>query len=45
MSTYTNSDDPDEMQHNEVFHQGLHCLLRQNDIQEKIYVEIITCDL
>ena len=24
----TNSEDPDEMQHNAAFHQGLHCLLR-----------------
>ena len=23
----TNSEDPDEMQHNAAFHQGLHCLL------------------
>ena len=23
-----NSEDPDEMQHNAAFHQGLHCLLR-----------------
>ena len=22
------SEDPDEMQHNAAFHQGLHCLLR-----------------
>ena len=38
MSTFTNSGDPDEMQHysedsdemqhNVAFHQGLHCLLR-----------------
>ena len=26
----TNSEDPDEVQHNAAFHQGLHCLLRQN---------------
>ena len=24
--TFTNSVDPDEMQHNAAFHQGLHCL-------------------
>ena len=24
----TNNEDPDEMQHNAAFHQGLHCLLR-----------------
>ena len=28
MGTSTNSKDPDEMQHNAEFHQGLHCLLR-----------------
>ena len=28
MGTYANSEDPDEMQHNAAFHQGLHCLLR-----------------
>ena len=28
MSTLANSEDPDEMQHNAAFHQGLHCLLR-----------------
>ena len=26
--TLANSKDPDEMQHNAAFHQGLHCLLR-----------------
>ena len=30
MGTLTNSDDPDEMPHYAAFHQGLHCLLRQN---------------
>ena len=24
--TLTNSEDPDEMQHDAAFHQGLHCL-------------------
>ena len=28
MGTLVNSEDPDEMQHNAAFHQGLHCLLR-----------------
>ena len=28
MGTLANSKDPDEMQHNSAFHQGLHCLLR-----------------
>ena len=27
MGTLTNIEDPDEMQHNAAFHQGLHCLL------------------
>ena len=30
MGTLANSDDPDEMPHKAVFHQGLHGLLRQN---------------
>ena len=28
MGPLANSEDPDEMQHNAAFHQGLHCLLR-----------------
>ena len=28
MCTLANREDPDEMQHNAAFHQGLHCLLR-----------------
>ena len=28
MGTLANSVDPDEMQHNAAFHQGLHCLQR-----------------
>ena len=31
----TNREDPDEMPHNAAFHQGLHCLLRQN---QKTYI-------
>ena len=30
-----NSDDPDEMPHNVSFHQGLHCLLKQNQSAER----------
>ena len=26
MSTFANSEDPDEMQHDAAFHLGLHCL-------------------
>ena len=25
MSTFTNSEDPDEMQHNAAFHEDIHC--------------------
>ena len=32
MSTLANIEDPDEMQHNAAFHQGLHCLLRLKQI-------------
>ena len=28
MGTLVYSEDPDEMQHDAAFHQGLHCLLR-----------------
>ena len=28
MGILANSEDPDEMQHNAAFHQGLHCLLK-----------------
>ena len=28
MSTFANSEDPDEMQHNNAFHQGLHCFVK-----------------
>ena len=28
MGNLTNSEDPDEMQHNAAFHLGLHCLIR-----------------
>ena len=35
MSTLSNSEDSDEMPHNAAFHQGLHCLLRQNRSSEK----------
>ena len=32
MGTLANSEDSDEMPHNAAFHQGLHCLLRQNHL-------------
>ena len=46
MGTIANSEDPDEMPHNAAFHQGLHCLQRQNQSSdEKIHFsKIITCD-
>ena len=30
-----NSEDPDEMPHHVAFHQGLHCVLRQNQSSEE----------
>ena len=30
MCTLANSEDSDEMPHSAAFHQGLHCLLREN---------------
>ena len=47
MSTLTNSEYPDEMQHNAAFHQGLHYLLRlkQPSWTEKHHdLENSTCD-
>ena len=47
MGTLAKSEDPDEMPLNVAFHQGLHCLLRQNQSSEKKYViflELNTCD-
>ena len=35
MGTFTNGEDPDEMLQNAAFHQGLHCLLKQNRSPEK----------
>ena len=35
MSTFANSEDPYEMQHNAAFHQGLHCLKREKHFQAK----------
>ena len=42
-----NSEDTDEMPHSVVFHQSLHCLLRQYRYTKKeiqYVLEIITCD-
>ena len=35
MGTLANTEDPDEMQHNAAFHQGLHCLLAKINLQRK----------
>ena len=35
MDTLANSDDPDEMQHNAAFHQGLHCLLSLTTFRDR----------
>ena len=42
MGTLANSEDPDEMQHNAAFPQGLHCLLR---LGKHHNLEISTSDL
>ena len=47
MGTLANREDQDEMPHNVAFHQGLHCLTRQNQSSEKeiqYFFEIITRD-
>ena len=36
MDTFTKRQDPDEMPNNVSFHQGLHCLLRE-DLQTNTY--------
>ena len=38
MSTFANSENPDEMQLNAAFHQGLHCCDGKIDLQIKEYV-------
>ena len=50
MGTLTNSEDPDEMQYNSAFHQGLHCLLihvlkQPSDTEIHHTIEISTCCL
>ena len=47
MGTLANSEDPDEMQHNAAFHQGLHCLLRliqSSGAEVHDQLENIICD-
>ena len=41
ISTLANSDNPDEMPQNVAFHQGLHCLLRQNRSLEVSFEAIV----
>ena len=46
-STLANIEEPDEMPHKVVFHQGLLCLQRQKTIfreRNTLYLEIITSD-
>ena len=41
MGTFANSEDPDEMQHNAAFYQGLHCLLiSKTNFQGQKYIII-----
>ena len=35
--TFANNEDPDKMPHDAAFHQGLHYLLRQANLQRKKY--------
>ena len=48
MGILANSIDPDEMQHNAAFHQGLHCLLKTKPVLKErtaiILGGIITSD-
>ena len=43
---FANGEDPDEIPHNEAFHQGLHYLQRQNNLQgeKTIIFGNVTCD-
>ena len=47
IGTLTNSEDQDEMLHNVVFHQDLHCFflnkINLQRVKYKICLEIITC--
>ena len=44
MSTFANSEDPDEMQHNAAFHQSLHFVKVKKIFRQKnaIFLKIIT---
>ena len=41
MGILAKSEDPDEMQHNAAFHQGLHYLLR---LKQSLWTEIKHCN-
>ena len=43
MSTFTNSEDPDEMQHNATFHQGLHCKGKKISSDKRKDLYIVHC--
>ena len=42
--TLASSEDPDEMQHDAAFHQGLHCLLRLKRLSRSDIHHNSTCD-
>ena len=46
--TTADSEDPDELLHNTVYHQGLQCLVRQKRSSERkklqFYLEIVICE-
>ena len=42
--TFNNGEDPDEMQYNAAFHQGLHCLSKK-EFQVKNTIFFINCNL
>ena len=42
MGTIADSENPDEMPHYVAFHQGLHCLIRQNQSLEKDFLKIFS---
>ena len=47
MGTLSNNEDPDEIQHNAAFHQGLHCLLKlKPPFRTEIHYDLenSTCD-
>ena len=45
MGNLVNNVDPDEMPQHAAFHQGLHCLLRQNNIQALKSLKSLICTM